>query len=91
MTDGRVSFRAIDELAAVGEVKLRIRARAQRAGTHVFRAEVLCSDLEIKLAAEETTRFYADDVMPEGDETAEGATSQETFEAAETKTGGRYQ
>jgi hypothetical protein len=52
---------------------------------------VLCSDLEIKLAAEETTRFYADDVMPESDETAEGATSQETFESAEKQTGDRYQ
>jgi hypothetical protein len=32
-------------------------------GTHVFRAEVLCKDLEIKLAAEETTRFYQDEIV----------------------------
>ena len=54
---------------------LRIRAHAAQAGTHVFRAEVLCSDLEIKLAAEETTRFYADDVPPEGEHTIADQTS----------------
>jgi len=61
VTDGRVSFRAIDELPAGRQITLRIRAHALQPGTHVFRAEVLCRDLEIKLAAEETTRFFADD------------------------------
>jgi uncharacterized repeat protein (TIGR01451 family) len=61
VADGRVSFRAIDELPAGRQVLLRIRAKATQPGTHVFRAEVLCRDLEIKLAAEETTRFFADD------------------------------
>ena len=61
VSDGRVSFRTIEELGAGRDIVLRIRARALRPGTHVFRAEVLCSDLEIKLAAEETTRFYADE------------------------------
>jgi hypothetical protein len=89
VADGRVSFRAIDELPAGRDAKLRIRARALRAGTHVFRAEVLCSDLEIKLAAEETTRFYADEVTPEGDEAAEQTTSRESFESA-APTGSRY-
>jgi uncharacterized repeat protein (TIGR01451 family) len=82
VADGRVSFRTIDELAAGGEVKLRISARALRPGTHVFRAEVLCSDLEIKLAAEETTRFYTDEVMPEAAESSEPTTSRQGFEAA---------
>lgn len=59
--DGRVGFRSIDALAAGQKIKLKIRARAQTAGTHLFRAEVLCRDLEIKLAAEETTRFFQDE------------------------------
>lgn len=58
VSDGRVAFRTISKLPAGQEIQLQIRARATEAGTHVFRAEVLCRDLEIKLAAEETTRFY---------------------------------
>lgn len=64
VADGRVSFKPIDELPAGNEVTLKIRAHAVQPGTHVFRAEVLCRDLDTKLAAEETTRFYADDVSP---------------------------
>ncbi|MEQ8211438.1 MAG: hypothetical protein RH917_16560 [Lacipirellulaceae bacterium] len=59
--DGRVSFKVIESLAAGGEVKLKIRAQASQAGTHIFRAEVGCTDLDIKLAAEETTRFFKDE------------------------------
>lgn len=75
VADGRVTFRTIEELPAGREIVLRIRARAAQAGTHVFRAEVLCRDLEIKLAAEETTRFYAEDVLPEGGHTISDQTS----------------
>jgi uncharacterized repeat protein (TIGR01451 family) len=66
VADGRVSFRTIEELPAGRQIALRIRAHALQPGTHVFRAEVLCRDLDIKLAAEETTRFYADDLPNEG-------------------------
>lgn len=65
VTDGRVTFRTIDELPAGRQIALRIRAKATQPGTHVFRAEVLCKDQEIKLAAEETTRFYTDDLPTE--------------------------
>jgi hypothetical protein len=58
VADGRVSFHTIDSLPVGRQMVLRIRAQAVRAGNHVFRAEVLCRDLEIKLAAEETTRFF---------------------------------
>jgi uncharacterized repeat protein (TIGR01451 family) len=58
--DGRVSFRAID-LAAGAETVLKIHAKASQSGTHIFRAEVACEELEVKLAAEETTRFFTDD------------------------------
>jgi hypothetical protein len=82
VTDGRVSFQPIEELQAGRDVTIRIRARAAQAGTHVFRAEVLCSDLEIKLAAEETTRFYADDVQPDGQTEADQSASRNGFDAA---------
>ncbi|MCC6493366.1 MAG: DUF11 domain-containing protein [Pirellulales bacterium] len=60
MRDGRVTFRTIDSLAAGSETVLKIKAKASQAGTHVFRAEVACDELEAKLAAEETTRFFDD-------------------------------
>jgi uncharacterized repeat protein (TIGR01451 family) len=80
VTDGRVSFQPVEEIQAGREVTFRIRARALKAGTHVFRAEVLCSDLEIKLAAEETTRFYADDVQPDGEEPSDQSAGRYGFE-----------
>lgn len=77
ITDGRVGFRTIGSLPAGQNVKLKIRARAQSAGTHLFRAEVLCRDLDIKLAAEETTRFFQDE--------ASGATNGSPLESASRK------
>lgn len=68
--DGRVSIHPINSLPAGQELVLKIRAVASQAGTHVFRAEVSCQDLEIKLAAEETTRFYEDKFRWEDGETA---------------------
>jgi uncharacterized repeat protein (TIGR01451 family) len=80
VSDGRVSFSTIKELPAGGDVKLKVRARALQAGTHVFRAEVLCSELEIKLAAEETTRFYADEVAQDSEEGTEQTASRDGFD-----------
>jgi uncharacterized repeat protein (TIGR01451 family) len=79
--DGRVTFRTIEELPAGRDITLRIRAHAIKAGNHVFRAEVLCRDLEIKLAAEETTRFYADEVMQDTDVSSEQTASRSSFDA----------
>jgi uncharacterized repeat protein (TIGR01451 family) len=61
ISDGRVAFRPIDMLPAGAEVVLRIHAKAADAGTHVFRAEVVCDDLDTKLAAEETTRYFVEE------------------------------
>lgn len=67
VSDGRVTFRTISKLPAGQHAVLRIRARAIEPGTHVFRAEVLCRDLDIKLAAEETTRFYDNELAHQPD------------------------
>ena len=61
ISDGRVSLRPVESLPAGQQVRIKIRAKAQTAGTHLFRAEVLCRDSEIKLASEETTRYYSDE------------------------------
>lgn len=79
VADGRVSFKTVEELAAGREIVLRIRAHAVQPGTHIFRAEVLCRDLEIKLAAEETTRFYNDDSPTEGGSSEKQAGRSDAF------------
>ncbi len=62
VADGRVTFATIEKLEAGQKIVLKIHSRATQAGVHLFRAEVVCRDLEIKLAVEETTRFFADEV-----------------------------
>ncbi|MEO2048501.1 MAG: hypothetical protein ABGX16_18255 [Pirellulales bacterium] len=59
--DGRVSFQTIKSLPAGRDLVLRIHAKATRPGMHLFRAEVVCQDLDIKLSSEEMTRFFEDD------------------------------
>jgi uncharacterized repeat protein (TIGR01451 family) len=81
VADGRVTFRSIDKIPASQNVTLRIHTRAMKPGTHVFRAEVLCKDLDIKLAAEETTRFYQDEVSRD-----DAGTSQPSLGAKHTET-----
>jgi uncharacterized repeat protein (TIGR01451 family) len=80
VADGRVSFKTID-VPAGRDVVLRIRTHAVQPGTHIFRAEVLCRELDIKLAAEETTRFYTDDVSPDGKPEKQAAGRGDAFKS----------
>ncbi len=57
---GQVVFQPIAAVAPGAEVLLRVRARADAAGAHVFRAEVHCRELASRLVSEETTHFYQD-------------------------------
>ncbi len=57
---GQIVFRPIASIAAGSEAVLRIKARADQAGNHVFRTEVSCPSAGAKLATEETTLFYGD-------------------------------
>ncbi|MBL9122428.1 MAG: DUF11 domain-containing protein [Planctomycetaceae bacterium] len=72
---GQIAFAPVARIEAGQELVYRIRARADRAANHVFRAEVMCPTLETKLSADETTRFYVDDSL-EPDEAAAGAGSE---------------
>jgi hypothetical protein len=79
--DGRVAFRTIDALPAGAEVVLRIHAKASQPGTHVFRTEVVCDDVDAKLVAEETTRYFVEeerwaDASAAYSEQPEGATTR---------------
>lgn len=57
---GQVVFQPIAAVAPGAEVVFRIRAKAEAAGAHVFRAEVHCRELASRLVSEETTHFYQD-------------------------------
>jgi len=67
VADGRVSLGTLASLPAGGEKVFKIRARAESPGTHVFRAEVLCRELDTKLTAQEMTKFYAEESIDLGD------------------------
>jgi uncharacterized repeat protein (TIGR01451 family) len=70
---GQVVFKSIPQLAAGGEMVLKIRAKADRPGDHIFRAEVLCRSLGTKLAAEETTHYYGKELGVEKKDAAQTA------------------
>ncbi len=59
---GQVLFKPIVSIGPGETAVLRVRARADRPGNHRFRAEVVCHALNTKLAAEEATQFYGDDL-----------------------------
>lgn len=61
INDGRVSFRTLDNVTPGSETVFKIHAKATASGTHVFRAEVACQEFDVKLAAEETTRFFTEE------------------------------
>jgi uncharacterized repeat protein (TIGR01451 family) len=60
MNPGQVIFQPIASLAPGSEVTLKVRARADTVGNHVFRAEVHCKPLGARLVREESTHFYQD-------------------------------
>jgi uncharacterized repeat protein (TIGR01451 family) len=58
MAPGQVVFDRIPSIAAGKMIALKVRAKAQSPGNHVFRAEVYCKPLGSRLVSEETTHFY---------------------------------
>jgi len=79
LRDGRVSFYPIKSLPAGREILLRIHAKANKVGTHIFCTEVVCPELDIKLAAQETTRFFQDEHRWEEGETPYSAEREATL------------
>ncbi|HEY1601523.1 MAG TPA: hypothetical protein VGG64_18120 [Pirellulales bacterium] len=57
---GMVVLRTIPALEMGREVVYKIKARADIAGRHRFRAELSCNPLDTKLTEEETTLFYSE-------------------------------
>lgn len=59
LVPGQVLFNPVSRIDAGEEVTLRITARADKEGNHVFRTEIKCADPETRLVFEGTTRFVA--------------------------------
>jgi uncharacterized repeat protein (TIGR01451 family) len=57
---GQVAFDLIPAVPPAAELVLKVKARAEVAGNHVFRAEVHCKALGTRLVREEATHFYQD-------------------------------
>ena len=55
---GQIVFDPITEIAAGQTVELKVKAMADAAGSHRFRVEVRCDDIDTRLSAEETTKFF---------------------------------
>ncbi len=66
---GQVLFQPIAAIGAGDVLVIKVHAKANRSGHHVFRAELFCESLGTKLAAEEATYFYGDEVLAPADQT----------------------
>ena len=64
ISNGVVAFRSLPTVAAGGEVTLKIKARADRSGKQVFRAEVECGSLGTKLVSAQEMTVYSSDGTP---------------------------
>ncbi|MEE2780780.1 MAG: hypothetical protein VX431_01130, partial [Planctomycetota bacterium] len=72
---GQVIFHPIEEIAPGEEVVYKITAHANRSGNHVFRTEVACEAADVRLVAEESTRFYgSSSAQADTDEDSQRAT-----------------
>ena len=60
IASGQVVFMPIPTITPGTEIVLKIRARAEAPGNHVFRAEMYCKALGSRLVSEEVTLYYQD-------------------------------
>lgn len=57
---GQVVCTPLPELGAGEQLSVKIKARAESAGNHLYRVEVFAGEPETRLVSEGTTRFFAD-------------------------------
>jgi uncharacterized repeat protein (TIGR01451 family) len=60
LSPGQVTFLPIPTVAPGAEVVLKVQARAEVAGNHIFRAETHCKASNARLISEATNLYYAD-------------------------------
>ncbi len=59
---GQVVFNPIAAIAPGQTQVLKVKAKAERAGNHIFRAEVHCRSASVRLVSEGTTRYFGNAV-----------------------------
>jgi len=59
---GQVVFSPIAAIAPGQTQVLKVKAKAERAGNHIFRAEVYCRSAGVRLVSEGTTRYFGNAV-----------------------------
>lgn len=64
ISGGQALFQPISKLEPGQEITVRINAKATVPGNHVFRTELRCTDPDSRQAAEDTTRFFGDNITP---------------------------
>jgi uncharacterized repeat protein (TIGR01451 family) len=60
ISPGQVVFDSIPAIPPATELVLKVKAKADVAGNHVFRAEVHCKAIGTRLVREEVTHYYQD-------------------------------
>ncbi|MCL4204662.1 MAG: hypothetical protein KJ000_19415 [Pirellulaceae bacterium] len=63
LVPGQAVFQPIARVNPGETIKLKVKAKADRDGNHVFRAELRCGDPEYRLVAEDSTTFFGDDLL----------------------------
>ena len=58
---GQVVFNPISKIDAGQQVTLKVRAKSEKDGSHLFRVEVKCAEPETRLVSEGTTRFFGEE------------------------------
>ncbi len=56
--EGQVIFDAIPAIRVGQEIVLKVRAKADKSGTHIFRAELNCAEQDIRRVSEGTPKFF---------------------------------
>jgi uncharacterized repeat protein (TIGR01451 family) len=64
LTDGQVLFSPIEKISPGEEMTVNIIAEALKAGTHIFRAQLICEESDSREVAEGTTRFFGETIQP---------------------------
>ena len=57
---GQVLFEPIPSLEAGEQVTVKVKAKAEKSGTHQYRVEVTTGDDGTRLVSEGTSRFFAE-------------------------------
>jgi uncharacterized repeat protein (TIGR01451 family) len=63
LVPGQAVFEPIVQVNPGQTITLKVKAKADREGSHIFRAELRCNDPEYRLVAEDTTTFYDSGLM----------------------------